>query len=61
MVELNQSASEHLIERERTSSVAIVATQIQMSGDSTLAHPRRLPLDCLERLAPASPQRGYAG
>jgi hypothetical protein len=32
-----------------------------MSGESTLAHPRRLPLDCPERLAPASPQGGYAG
>jgi hypothetical protein len=38
MVERNQSASEHLTERERTSSVAIVATRIQMSGDGTLAH-----------------------
>jgi N-acyl-L-homoserine lactone synthetase len=33
MVERNQSASEHLSERERTSSVAIVATRIQISGD----------------------------
>jgi hypothetical protein len=37
MVERNQSASEHSTERERTSSVAIVATRIQMSGDTTLA------------------------
>jgi len=37
MIERNQSASEHLTERERTSSVAIVATRIQLSGDSTLA------------------------
>jgi Transposase DDE domain len=38
MVERNQSASEHLTERERTLNVAIVATRIRMSGDSTLAH-----------------------
>jgi hypothetical protein len=38
MVERNQSVSEHLTERERTSSVATVATRIQMSGESTLAH-----------------------
>jgi hypothetical protein len=37
MVEGNQSASEHLTERERTLSVAIVAARIQMSGDGTLA------------------------
>jgi hypothetical protein len=35
MVERNQSASEHLTERERTSSVAIVATRIQIPGDGT--------------------------
>jgi hypothetical protein len=38
IVERNLKASERFSERERTSSVAIVATRIQMSGDSTLAH-----------------------
>src|SRR3990170_1047015 len=38
IVERNQPSSEHVTERERTPSVAIVATRIQMSGDSTLAH-----------------------
>ncbi len=35
MVERNQSATEHLTERERTSSVAIVATQIRSVQTNT--------------------------
>jgi hypothetical protein len=48
----NQSASERLTERERTSSVAIVATGIQMSGESTLG---QATLSLLDRWIGRSP------
>ena len=39
MVARKQLANEHLSERERASSVAIVATRSRMSGERTFAQP----------------------
>jgi hypothetical protein len=60
-VERNRSATERLTERERTPSVAIVATRIQMPRDGTLAQASETQPDRIELVDASLRNTGAAG